>query len=71
MRRSWIVLLLCMAAALLAFTGSACTRKVGCPANEAAHVKPNRNGELPTSGGRTNLFPKDFNKKAKKKRKKN
>ena len=48
---------------------SSCTRKVGCPANEAAHVKPGRNGELPTSGGNTQLFPKDFNKKKKRKRK--
>lgn len=47
---------------------SSCTRKVGCPANEAAHVKPGRNGELPTSGGNTQLFPKDFNKKKKRKR---
>ena len=60
-----------MAVSILAVTGAACTRKVGCPANEAAHVKPNRKGELPSSGGKTNLFPKDFNKKAKKKRRKN
>jgi len=59
-----------MVSAILAPAGSSCARKVGCPANEAAHVKPNRNGELPTSGGYTRLFPGDFNKKVKKKRKK-
>jgi hypothetical protein len=31
-------------------------------------VKPNRKGELPTTGGKTSLFPKDFNKKKKSKR---
>ncbi|MCB0546584.1 MAG: hypothetical protein KDD19_03295 [Phaeodactylibacter sp.] len=71
MRKTWMIVVFCAVSAALALTGSACSPKVGCPANEAAHVKPNRNGELPTSGGYTRLFPKDFNKKSKKKRKKN
>jgi hypothetical protein len=47
---------------------SSCNRGTGCPATESAHVRPNRKGELPTSGGKTSLFPKDFNKKKKRKR---
>ncbi len=68
MRRIWFIVAFCAVSAILALAGSSCTRQVGCPANEAAHVKPNRNGELPTSGGSSRLFPKDFNKKAKKKK---
>ena len=54
----------------LSLATTSCSPKVGCPANEAAHVKPGKNGELPTSRGNTKLFPKDFNKK-KKRRKRN
>lgn len=68
MRKIWMIVVFCVASALLALTGASCNRKVGCPANEAAHVKPNRNGELPTSGGKTSLFPKGFEKKSKKRR---
>ncbi|MCB0581331.1 MAG: hypothetical protein KDD10_18725 [Phaeodactylibacter sp.] len=66
MRKVLAIVVFCTACAGLVFTSSACNRKVGCPANEAAHVKPNRKGELPTSGGKTRLFPKDFNRKTKK-----
>ncbi len=62
---------LCWMAALaicLSLGTISCNRGVGCPANESAHVKPGKNGELPTSGGYTRLFPKDFNKKSKKKK---
>ncbi len=68
MRKYWMIVVFCVAAGIMASTTTACTRKVGCPANEAAHVKPGRNGELPSSGGYTRLFPKDFNRKMKKKR---
>ncbi|MCO6480456.1 MAG: hypothetical protein J5I94_27690 [Phaeodactylibacter sp.] len=68
MRKARMILVFCVVSALLALTGASCSPKVGCPANEAAHVKPNRNGELPASGGKTQLFPKDFNKKVKRKR---
>ncbi|MCB0592749.1 MAG: hypothetical protein H6557_24025 [Lewinellaceae bacterium] len=71
MRRSLMIIVFSAAVTLLGLSGSSCNRKVGCPANEAAHVKPKRNGELPTGGGKTQLFPKNFNKKAKKKRKRN
>lgn len=52
----------------LGSTASSCNRGTGCPATEGAHVKPNRKGELPTSGGRTQLFPKKFYKNKKSKR---
>ncbi len=68
MRKIWIILVFCVASALMALTGTSCNRKVGCPANEEAHVKPNRRGELPTSGGKTRLFPKGFDKKVKRRR---
>lgn len=47
-------------------TLSSCTKKTGCVINENAHVKPNRKGQLPTKGGKSNLFPKDMRKKKKK-----
>jgi hypothetical protein len=68
MRRLLFLLSLVAVVFTISATTSSCTRKVGCPANEAAHVKPNRKGELPTSGGRTQLFPGDFNKKKKKRK---
>lgn len=69
MRKYWVLAGFCTALFFIGLSSTSCSRKVGCPANEAAHVKPNRKGELPTSGGYTRLFPKDFNKKPKKKRK--
>ncbi len=69
MRSLWISTAFCTALFLIGLGGSSCSPKVGCPANEAAHVKPNRKGELPTGGGYTRLFPKDFHKKKKKRRK--
>ena len=69
MRKAMFFTVLTVVLSGFLLVNSSCTRKVGCPANEAAHVKPGRNGELPTSGGNTQLFPKDFNKKKKRKRK--
>jgi hypothetical protein len=65
MRKPLLFLAFCTAVFLTAASTSSCNRKVGCPANEDAHVKPGRNGELPTSGGNSQLFPKKFNKKRK------
>lgn len=48
--------------AFMTVTTSSCNRKAGCPAVENAHVKPNRKGELPTRGGKSQLFPKKFYK---------
>jgi hypothetical protein len=68
MRKYWFFIGFGTMLSFLAISTSSCSPKVGCPVNEAAHVKPNRKGELPTSGGKSGLFPKDFNKKKKKKR---
>lgn len=51
---------------IFAFNG--CSPGYGCEINENATVKANRKGELPAGGGRSSLFPKDMNKKMKKKR---
>ncbi|TXB61609.1 hypothetical protein [Phaeodactylibacter luteus] len=59
---------ICVVVSFIALPVSSCNRKVGCPANESAHVKPNRRGELPTKGGSSQLFPKSFNKKKKRRR---
>jgi hypothetical protein len=69
MRKAMLFTALAVFLSGFSMTSTSCSRKVGCPANEAAHVKPGRNGELPTSGGRTQLFPSDFNKKKKRRRK--
>lgn len=51
-------LYLLFALALITAPASACQRKAGCPASENANVKTNRKGELPTKGGKSQLFPK-------------
>lgn len=51
----------------------ACSPKSGCPATESATIQPNRKGELPTKGGRSQLFSSKGGvsmKKAKKQRQK-
>jgi len=47
---------------LFFISNSSCNRKTGCPVNERAHVKPNKKGQLPTKGGKSNLFPKNMRK---------
>ena len=47
-------------------TQTSCKTKEGCPINEEAHVKPDRKGNLPMGGGRSQLFPKNMRKKMKK-----
>ena len=69
MRKYWVFAGFCAALLFIGFSSASCSPKVGCPANEAAHVQPNRKGELPSTGGHTRLFPKDFNKKKKKRKK--
>jgi hypothetical protein len=69
MRKFLLLLAFGMVGTLLAMTSSSCNRKAACPASEAAHVKPNKNGELPTRGGKSQLFPKKFYKKKKRRRK--
>jgi hypothetical protein len=50
---------------LVVSTQSSCKTKEGCPINEEAHVKPDRKGNLPSGGGRSQLFPKNMRKKMK------
>lgn len=49
------------------FTTTSCSRKSGCITAENAQVKTNRKGELPTRRGKSSLFPKNMNKKKRKK----
>lgn len=37
--------------------------KTGCPINEQAHVKADKRGKLPSSRGKSSVFPKDVKKK--------
>lgn len=53
------LLLICLLASI-ALSFGACQRKSGCPATENAQVKTNRKGELPTKGGKSQLFPKQM-----------
>ena len=69
MRKFLLLLAFCMVGGLIIVSTSSCNRGAGCPASESAHVKPNRNGELPTKGGNSQLFPKKFYKQKKRKRK--
>jgi hypothetical protein len=43
-------------------TQSCGSNKEGCPAYDQANVKRGRKGELPTTRGNSNLFPKDMRK---------
>ena len=51
---------------LFNFTISSCgAPKTGCPINESAKTKVNKNGELSKKKGSSNLFPKKVRKKMK------
>ena len=45
---------------------SACSRKSGCPVNEPASIKTDKNGNFKSSKGASNLFPKDMRRKGRK-----
>jgi hypothetical protein len=62
MRKS-SVLFLVLLAGFFVFTGAACSRKSGCPANESVHSRPGKNGELSTKRNSSELFPKSMRKK--------
>ncbi len=48
-------------------TISSCNRKTGCPINENASAKTDKNGQFSAKKrGNSNLFPKDMRKKKKK-----
>ena len=41
----------------------ACSRKSGCPVNEPAKFKTDKDGNYKSAKGASNLFPKDMRKK--------
>ena len=41
----------------------ACSRKSGCPVNEPAKLKTDKNGNIKSAKGASNLFPKDMRRK--------
>lgn len=48
---------------------SSCSKGYGCLINDSAHVKMGKDGKLPQKKGTSSLFPKNMNKKTKRKRK--
>ncbi|MFN7119298.1 MAG: hypothetical protein ACK4TA_21045 [Saprospiraceae bacterium] len=68
--KKWIIsLIIIVLAASTSITTSSCSRKSGCPAYDTLKAPVNRKGELSTKGGKSGLFPKDFNKTTKKRKK--
>ena len=63
MKKVLAILGCCLFFSLLVSTTSSCSRKVGCPAIENAHVKTDKKGRLPTKGGNSALFPKNMRRK--------
>lgn len=43
--------------------GSGCSRKSGCPVNEPAKVKTDKDGNFKSAKGASNLFPKHMRRK--------
>ena len=60
-RASWLLAVALAAAVALA---PACSRKSGCPVNEPAKLKTDKNGNFKSGRGASNLFPKDMRRKA-------
>ncbi|MFM2269669.1 MAG: hypothetical protein RL757_3110 [Bacteroidota bacterium] len=58
-----VLMLFCLS---FTFLGESCRVKSGCPTKDY-HAKVNRNGELSSKHGKTNLFPKSMRKKMKSK----
>lgn len=62
------LLIIIVLGASIQLSSTACSRKSGCPAYDTLKAPVNRKGELSTKGGKSGLFPKDANKKKKKKK---
>lgn len=60
------ILIISLLCSLSNVTFSACSQKSGCPAYDSLRAPVNRKGELSTKGGKSNLFPKDAQKRKKK-----
>ena len=54
-------------AATLLIGLAACSRKSGCPVNEPAVIKTDKEGNFKSDKGASNLFPKEMRRKARKK----
>jgi len=68
MKKIFSFLLLCAVLVFSSTTMSSCSRKTGCPINENAHAKTDKNGAFSAKKrGKSNLFPKDMRKGKKKK----
>ena len=57
---SWVGALLLALAVTLA---PACSRKSGCPVNEPAKLKTDKDGNIKSAKGASNLFPKDMRRR--------
>ena len=57
---------LAVAIAAAAALSPACSRKSGCPINEPAKVKTDKNGNFKSAKGASNLFPKDMRRGSRK-----
>lgn len=55
-------LLLFSFVAVFCVCSSCSSSKTGCPINEQAQVRTNKKGELPTSRGKSSIFPKKVKK---------
>ena len=54
------------AAGILLFGSAACSRKSGCPVNEPAKIKTDKNGNFKSDKGASNLFPKEMRRRGRK-----
>lgn len=52
----YFFLIFCFSSTVL--TSTSCSKKTGCPVNENAGAKPDKNGNYGTKRGKSNLFPK-------------
>lgn len=68
MKKPIILLIIIALGTFISITTSSCSRKSGCPAYDTLKAPVNRKGELSAKGGKSGLFPKDFNKSTKKKK---
>ena len=55
------------AAVSLLLGASSCSRKSGCPVNEPAKIKTDKDGNFKSAKGASNLFPKEMRRKGRKK----
>ena len=50
------------------FLPACSSNKTGCPVNENVHAKTDKKGNMSTSRGKSNLFPKNMRSGSKKKK---